>query len=245
SIVLGRDFSRLNPTDSSDAFLVKEEAAREMGLKDPIGKWVKAWKKRGHIIGVIKDYHSRSLRDAIRPLLLDVKEYENFGMVLIKTKPGETRAALASAAAVYRSIEPDLAFGWQFVDEEYQKMYNSEMTTTGLSVLFAALAIGISCLGLLGLVLFAAEQRTREVGIRKVLGASLSQILALFSVDFLKLVLLAFLIAGPLGWLAMRSWLGNFAYRVALSWWIFALAGVGIALIALITLSYQAIRTAL
>jgi len=97
----------------------------------------------------------------------------------------------------------------------------------------------------LGLVLFAAEQRTKEVGIRKVLGASLSQILALFSVDFLKLVLLAFLIAGPLGWLAMRSWLGNFAYRVALSWWIFALAGVGIALIALITLSYQAIRVAI
>lgn len=245
SIVRGRDFSRLNPTDSSDAFLVNEEAAREMGFKDPIGKWVKAWDKHGHIIGVIKDYHSRSLRDAIRPLLLDVKEYEYFGMILIKTKPGETKEALASAAAVYRSIEPDLAFGWQFIDEEYGKMYNSEMTTARLSVLFAALAIGISCLGLLGLVLFAAEQRTKEVGIRKVLGASLSQILALFSVDFLKLVLLAFLIAGPLGWLAMRSWLGNFAYRVALSWWIFALAGVGIALIALITLSYQAIRVAI
>ncbi|HEV2483635.1 MAG TPA: ABC transporter permease [Puia sp.] len=245
SIVQGRDFSRLNPTDSSDAFLVNEEAAREMGFKDPIGKWVQAWKKRGHIIGVIKDYHSRSLRDAIRPLLLDVKEYEYFGLILIKTKPGETREALASAATVYRSIEPDLAFAWQFVDEEYQKMYNSEMTTAGLSVLFAALAIGISCLGLLGLVLFAAEQRTKEIGIRKVLGASLGQILALFSADFLKLVLLAFLIAGPLGWLAMRSWLGNFAYRVELSWWIFALAGAGIALIALATLSYQAVRSAM
>ena len=245
TIVQGRDFSRQNPTDSSDAFLVNEEAVREMGFKDPIGKWVKAWKKRGHIIGVIKDYHSRSLRDVIRPLLIDVKEYEYFGMILIKTKPGETREALASAAAVYKGIEPDLAFAWQFVDEEYQKMYNSEMITAKLSVLFAGLAIGISCLGLLGLVLFAAEQRTKEIGIRKVLGASLSQILALFSVDFLKLVLLAFLIAGPLGWLAMRSWLGNFAYRVELSWWIFALAGVGIALIALLTLSYQAVRTAL
>jgi ABC-type antimicrobial peptide transport system permease subunit len=245
TIVQGRDFSRQNPTDSSDAFLVNEEAVREMGFKDPIGKWVQAWKKRGHIIGVIKDYHSRSLRDVIRPLLIDVKEYEYFGLILIKTKPGETKEALASAAAVYKSIEPDLAFGWEFVDEAYQKMYNSEMTTAKLSVLFAVLAIGISCLGLLGLVLFAAEQRTKEIGIRKILGASLSQILALFSVDLLKLVLLAFLIAGPLGWLAMRSWLGNFAYRVALSWWIFALAGVGIALIALLTLSYQAVRTAL
>lgn len=245
TIVRGRNFSRQNPTDSSDAFLVNEEAAREMGFKDPIGKWVQAWKKRGHIIGVIKDYHSRSLRDAIRPLLLDVKEYEYFGLILIKTKPGQTKEALASAAAVYKSIEPDLAFGWQFVDEEYQKMYNSEMTTARLSVIFAVLAIGISCLGLLGLVLFAAEQRTKEVGVRKVLGASLSQILALFSADFLKLVLLAFLIAGPLGWLAMRSWLGNFAYQVELSWWIFALAGVGIALIALLTLSYQAFRVAM
>jgi hypothetical protein len=245
TIVQGRDFSRLNPTDSSDGFLVNEEAVREMGLKDPIGKWVSAWNKRGHIIGVIKDYHSRSLRDAIRPLLLDVKEYEYFGMILIKTKPGQTKEALASTAAVYKTIEPDLAFAWQFVDEEYQKMYNSEMITAKLSVLFAALAIGISCLGLLGLVLFAAEQRTKEIGIRKVLGASLNQILALFSVDFLKLVLLAFLIAGPLGWLAMRSWLGNFAYRVELSWWVFALAGLGVTFMALLTLSFQAVRTAL
>ncbi len=245
TIVQGRDFSRQNPTDSSDGFLVNEEAVREMGLKDPIGKWVSAWAKRGHIIGVIKDYHSRSLRDPIRPLLLDVKEYEYFGMILIKTKPGQTKEALASTAAVYKAIEPDLAFAWQFVDEEYQKMYNSEMITARLSVLFAALAIGISCLGLLGLVLFAAEQRTREIGIRKVLGASLNQILVLFSADFLKLVLLAFLIAGPLGWLAMRSWLGNFAYRVELSWWVFVLAGLGVAFMALLTLSFQAIRTAL
>ena len=245
TIVRGRDFSRLNPTDSSDGFLVNEEAVREMGYNDPIGKWVQAWKKRGHIIGVIKDYHSRSLRDPIRPLLLDVKEYEDFGMILIKTKPGETREALASTAAVYKAIEPNLAFDWQFADEEYQKMYNSEMITAKLSVLFAGLAIGISCLGLFGLVLFAAEQRTREIGIRKVLGASLNQLLALFSVDFLKLVLLAFLIAGPLSWFAMHSWLANFAYRIPLSWWIFVLAGAGITAIALLTLSYQAIKAAL
>jgi putative ABC transport system permease protein len=245
TIVRGRDFSRLNPTDSSDGFLINEEAAREMGYSNPIGKWVKAWEKRGHIIGVIQDYHSRSLRDPIRPLLLDVKEYEYFGMILIKTKPGETTAALASTAAVYKAIEPNLAFDWQFVDEEYQKMYNSEMITARLSVQFAVLAIGISCLGLLGLVLFAAEQRTKEIGIRKVLGASLNQLLALFSVDFLKLVLLAFLIAGPLSWYAMHTWLANFAYRVSLSWWIFVLAGAGIAAIALLTLSFQAVKTAL
>ena len=245
TIVKGRDFSPLNPTDSSDAFLVNEEAVRQMGLKDPIGKWVSAWKKRGHIIGVLKDYHSRSLRDPIRPLLLDVKEYEYFGMIMIKTLPGQTKEALASTAAVYKDLNPNLAFAWQFVDEEYQKMYTSEMVTARLSVLFASLAIAISCLGLLGLVLFAAEQRTKEIGVRKVLGASLGQILTLFSADFLKLVLLAFLIAGPLSWYAMHSWLGNFAYRIDLSWWIFGLAGLSIAVIAMLTVSYQAIKAAL
>jgi putative ABC transport system permease protein len=112
-------------------------------------------------------------------------------------------------------------------------------------VIFAGLAIGISCLGLLGLVLFAAEQRTKEIGIRKVLGATLGQLLRLFSADLLQLVLLAFLIAGPLGWYAMHSWLGNFAYRIDLSWWIFGVAGVGVAAIALLTVSYQAVKAAL
>ena len=245
TIVKGRDFSRENAGDSVDAFLVNEEAVKEMGWKDPIGKWVQAWDKKGHVIGVVKDFHTRSLRDPIRPLLLDVKEYQYFGMIMIRTRPGQTKEALASIATVYKDIEPNLAFAWQFVDEEYQKMYNSEMTTARLSVLFAGLAIGISCLGLLGLVLFAAEQRTKEIGIRKVLGATLGQILSLFSADFLQLVLLAFLIAGPLGWYAMRSWLGNFAYRIDLSWWIFALAGVAITAMALLTVSYQALKAAL
>ena len=245
TIVQGRDFSRQDPTDSSDAFLVNEEAVRQMGLSNPIGKWVSAWKKKGHIIGVLKDYHTRSLRDPIRPLLLDVKEYEYFGMILVKTRPGQTKEALASMAEVYKGIEPNLAFDWQFVDDEYRKMYNSEMITAKLSVLFASLAIAISCLGLFGLVLFAAEQRTREIGIRKVLGATIGQILALFSGDFLKLVILAFAIAGPLGWFAMHSWLGNFAYRVDLSWWVFVAAGAGIGGIALVTVSYQAMKTAL
>jgi putative ABC transport system permease protein len=244
-IVKGRDFSRVSPGDSVDAFIVNEEAVKEMGWKEPIGKWVQAWNKKGHVIGVVKDFHTRSLRDPIRPLLLDVKEYQDFGLIMIRTEPGQTKEALASIAAVYKNIEPNLAFAWQFVDEECQKMYNSEMTTAGLSVLFAGLAIGISCLGLFGLVLFAAEQRTREIGIRKVLGATLGQILGLFSLDFLQLVLLAFLIAGPLGWYAMHSWLGNFAYRVELSWWIFMAAGTGIAAMALLTVSYQAVKAAL
>lgn len=247
SVVRGRDFSRQHPTDSTDAFIVNEEAVKQMGLAElgPIGKWISAWNKKGHIIGVVKDYHTRSLRDPIKPVVLDVKENLYFGVIIAKTRPGQTKEALASLASAYKQINPNLAFACQFVDEEYQKMYNSELIISKLSVLFSTLAIIISCLGLLGLVLFAAEQRTREIGIRKVLGASLGQIVTLFSVDFLRLVVFAFLIAGPLGWYFMNSWLHDFAYRIPLSWWIFALAGVAVAAVALLTVGYQAVRAGL
>jgi len=244
-IAEGRDFSRLNALDSSDAFMVNEEAVREMGMKDPIGKWVSAWKKKGHIIAVLKDYHTHSLHEPIKPIMIDVKEYEDFGVIMIRTQPGKTKEALASLATLYRDINPDYAFAYQFVDEEYKKLYSSELIISQLSVLFATLAILISCLGLLGLVMFAAEQRIKEIGIRKVLGASLTQIITLFSKDFLKLILIAFLIAAPLAWYFLHQWLQDFAYKIALSWWIFALAGGASVLIALLTMSYQAVKAAL
>jgi len=242
--VQGRPFSRNIPTDSADAFMVNETAVKQMGMKDPIGKWVSAWNKKGHIIGVLKDYHTGSMHEPIKPVILDVKEFEYFGVIMVRTYPGQTPQALASLEKVYRSINPGFAFAYQFVDEEYRKMYLSEQVTSRLSVLFAVLAIIISCLGLLGLVMFAAGQRVKEIGIRKVLGASLSQIIGLFAKDFLQLVLIAFLIAGPLGWYAMNSWLRDFAYRVSISWWIFGLSGAVALLIALLTVSHQALRAA-
>jgi len=244
-IAEGRDFSRLIATDSSDAFMVNETAVRRMGLKDPIGKWVSAWKKRGHIIAVLKDYHTQSLHEPIMPIMIDVKEYEDFGVIIARTEPGKTREALASLAKVYKEINPNYPFDYQFLDEEYKKLYSSEAIISKLSVLFATLAILISCLGLLGLVMFAAEQRLKEIGIRKVLGASLGQIITLFSKDFLKLIGIAFLIAAPLSWYYMHQWLQDFAYKIAISWWIFALAGGGSIVIALLTVSYQAIKAAL
>jgi putative ABC transport system permease protein len=241
-ILEGRDFSPGNLTDSSDGFLVNEEALRQMGMRHPLGKWVSAWKKKGHIIGVLKDFHTHSFREPILPVMIDVKEWEDFGVILVRTKPGQTKEALASLGKVYKDLNPDYAFSWEFVDEQYKKLYSSEMLISRLSVLFASLAIAISCLGLLGLVMFSAEQRTKEIGIRKVLGASISQIIGIFSMDFLRLILLAFLIAGPLGWYLMNSWLHEFAYRINFSWWIFALAGSVSLLIAALTVSYQAIR---
>jgi len=244
-IVEGRDFSMQYPTDSTDAFLVNEEAVRRMGMKDPIGKRVSAWAKKGHIVGVLKDYHTRSLRDPILPVMLDIKEGEYFGVIIVKTKPGQTIEALASLEKVYKEINPEFAFAYQFVDEEFKKMYSGELIISKLSVLFATLAILISCLGLLGLVIFAAEQRTKEIGIRKVLGASLEQIVAMFSKDFVKLILIAFVIAAPIGWYVMNAWLRDFTYRINVTWWTFALALSFALFVAFATMSYQAIKAAI
>ncbi len=243
-IAEGRDFSQSIPTDSTDAFMINEEAVREMGMKHPIGKWVVAWKKRGHIIGVLKDFHTQSLHEPIKPILLDVKEGEYFGVIVVKIEPGKTKQALESLATVYKNINPNYPFTYQFVDQEYKKLYSSELIISQLSIVFAVVAILISCLGLLGLVMFSAEQRVKEFGVRKVLGASLSQLIALFATDFLKLIFIAFLIAAPLGWYAMRTWLQDFAYRIDISWWVFVLAGTASLLIAFFTLSYEAFKTA-
>jgi putative ABC transport system permease protein len=218
---------------------------KEMGMKNPLGKWVSAWQKKGHIIGILKDYHTHSLREPIKPVILDVKEYEYFGVIIIRTIPGKTKEALASLTKVYKNINPNYPFSYQFVDEEYKNLYSNELIIAKLSLLFASLAILISCLGLLGLVTFSAEQRTKEIGIRKVLGASMGSIIGLFSKDFLKLIFIAFLIAAPLAWYAMNHWLLDFAYKIDLSWWIFALAAAISILITLLTVSQQAIKVAI
>ncbi len=245
SITEGRDFSRAIATDSADAFLVNQEAVKQMGLKNPIGKWVSAWQKKGHIIGILKDYHTHSLREPIKPLIVDVKEYEYFGVILVRTQPGKTKEALAGLEKVYRTNNPNYPFNYQFLDQEYQKLYQSEQVITKLSDVFAGLAIIISCLGLLGLVIFSAEQRHKEIAIRKVLGANVASVVALLSQNFLKLVLIAILLASPLAWYVVNSWLQTFAYRTDISWWIFAIAGLGALVVTLATVSFQSVKAAL
>lgn len=243
-IVDGRGFSREFATDSADAFMINEEAVKHMGLKDPIGKWVQAWNKKGHIIGILKDYNTHSLREPILPLIVDVKEYENFGVIIVRTEPGKAKLALEGLGHIYKEINPAFAFAYQFLDEEYNKLYQSEQVVTQLSNVFAVVAIIISCLGLLGLVIFSAEQRTKEFGIRKVLGASVQDIVGLLSQDFIKLVIISFCIAAPLSGYFMHVWLQQFAYKIELSWWIFVLSGCVALLIALLTISYEAIQSA-
>jgi putative ABC transport system permease protein len=243
-VVEGRSFSKSFSTDSADAFMVNEEAVRQMGMKNPIGKWISAWNKKGHIIGVLKDYHVSSLREPIKPLLIDVKEYEYFGVIMVRLAPGKVKEGLASIEQVCKEINPNYPFAFQFMDQEYNKLYHSEEVITKLTNAFAVLGFVISCLGLLGLAMFTAEQRTKEIGIRKVLGATIVSIVSLLSKDFIMLVSISFIVAAPTAAYFMNQWLHGFAYRIDLGWWIFAIAGMSALGIALITISIQAIQSA-
>lgn len=244
-VIKGRDFSRAMATDSADAFLINEEAVKQMGLTDPIGKWVSAWDKKGHIIGILKDFHTASLRDPIKPVIMDVKEYEYFGFIIVRTKTGQTVQALTSLENVYNRLNPNFPFIYQFVDQEYELLYKSETTTAKLAIVFSTLAILISCLGLLGLVIFSIEQRIKEIGVRRILGAKVSGIVQLLSIDFITLILTALMISLPIGYFLLEKWLNNFAYAIKIQWWMFILTGLCVLLISLLTISFQAVGAAM
>ncbi|MDT0606359.1 ABC transporter permease [Croceitalea rosinachiae] len=240
----GRGFSRTIATDSSDAFMVNREAVKQMGLMNPLGKWISAWDKKGKIIGILEDYHTASLHEKIKPVVVDIKENLNFGVILIRTEAGRTREAIAGLESIYQKINPNRPFDFQFTDNEYRKMYESEQVIAKLSNIFSVLALLISCLGILGLAMFSAEQRIKEIGIRKVLGASTANIINLFSKDILRLIGFSFLITAPVGWYFMNSWLQNFAYQIELAWWIFGLAGLIAFVIAFLTIGSQSLKVA-
>jgi len=244
TIVAGRDFSRDFATDSV-GYILNEAALKKIGYKDPIGKPLTFWSKKGKIIGVLKDFHFNSLHEPIKPLIFRLADEEKWGQALVRIQAGKTKQALAALEPLVRRLNPQFPFTYQFADEAYQKLYKSEAIVHNLSNCFAILAIFISCLGLLGLAMFTAEQRTKEFGVRKVLGASVATLFGLLSKDFLFLVLIAFLVASPLAWLAMRQWLQNFAYHIDIQWWIFLLAGAMALVIALLTVSVQAIKVAI
>jgi putative ABC transport system permease protein len=240
----GRDFSKDFATDSV-GYLINESALKIIGYKDPIGKPLTFWKKKGTIIGVLKDFHFNSLHTQINPLILRLGENIDWGSALVRTEGGKTKQALASLKKVCEELNAKFPFTYKFSDEEYQKLYKSEQVVNQLANYFAFLAIFISCLGLLGLVMFAAEQRTKEFGIRKVLGASPVTLFNLLSREFLALVLIAMVIASPLAWIAMNDWLQNYVYRITISWWMFMIAGIMAIIIALVTVSFQAIKAAI
>jgi ABC-type antimicrobial peptide transport system permease subunit len=226
-------------------YIINETALKIIGYKNPVGKPLTLWGTKGTIIGVIKDFHFNSLHEAINPLMLRLGENFDGGIALVKTEPGKTKEALANLEKIYKELNPKVPFTYKFSDEEYQKLYTSEQVVSQLARYFAFLAVFISCLGLLGLVMFTAEQRTKEFGIRKVLGASPVMLFNLLSKEFLLLVGIAILIASPVAWYFSNQWLQDFAYKTNLSWWVFVTAAFTALLIALITISFQAIKAAM
>ena len=237
----GREFSEEFGTDTA-AYMINEEAARLMQLNEPVGEWLE-WENKGTIIGVIKNFHTAPVQVKVQPLVIRLAPQNN-NFMLARIAPGKTTEALAKMERILKKHNPAFPFEYHFMDDDYEQIYKIEAIIGQLTKYFAGIAIFISCLGLFGLALFTAEQRTKEIGIRKVMGASVSSIVFMLSKDFLKLVLVANIVALPLGWYLMSGWLQDYADRTELSWWIFAVACISTFLIAMVTLSFHAIKTA-
>lgn len=240
----GRNFSKDFPSDSA-AVLVNETAVKELGITgNPIGRTiVRSGRREFTIVGVVKDFHFASARQKIAPLLMLLSN--NGGTVIAKIKTPDIKGFLADVKQQWASFGAEAPFNYTFLDDRFTALYAAEEKTGKLFTLFAILSILIASLGLFGLVAFTTEQRTREIGIRKVLGASVQQVLLLVSKDFLYLVLIAFVIAIPTTWWTMTKWLDDFAYRTTISWWIFGAAGIMALLVAILTVSAQAVKAAL
>ncbi|MCI0693361.1 ABC transporter permease [candidate division KSB1 bacterium] len=244
-LLQGRSFSGEIATDVTSAYILNETAVRELGWDDPVAKPFKVWdEEMGQVIGVVKDFNFRSLHQQIEPLVLDIKPEWSWSAA-IRIAPNDVASTLSFIETQWRALEPDLPLSYRFLDEDFDRLYRSEEKLGQLFSSFAFLALFVACLGLFGLASFTAEQRTREIGIRKVLGASVTEILLLLSKEFTKLVAFAFVVAAPFAYLAMSEWLQNFAYHIRLGASPFLLGG-GLALfIALVTVSAQAIKAAL
>ena len=245
-IIAGRDFDINLATDSSSAYIINESACKRLGWNttQAIGKKITLWEHPGQVIGVIKDFHFHKLTDEISPFLLRYWPREGFNTVMVKIQPNKIKEALPAIKNIYRKYN-QAEFEYVFVDDAVNNQYLTESRTAKVILYFSILTIFVSCLGLFGLSTFIAGQKIKEIGIRKLLGASMLSIVNLLSGNFVKLVLLAIIIAVPVSYYFMNEWLRNFAYRIEMSWWIFLIAGMLALVIALATVSIQAIKAAI
>lgn len=243
-LLIGRDIDVKNyPTDSTGC-LISESAMKAMGFKNPIGQIIFDDPQNWHVVGVIKDFILESPYEKIKPFMVKGPKYGG-GVIHVKLNPDQSIAqSLAKAETVFKKYNPAYPFEFHFIDQEYTRKFSDEKLTGTLASLFATLTIFISCLGLFGLATYMAENRIKEIGVRKVLGASAAGIAALLSKDFIKLVAIAIVIATPIAWWAMHAWLLGYEYRITISWMTFFAAGSTAILIALITVSYQSIKAA-
>jgi len=249
SIIQGEAFSKLESEKgwmNCYKVIINEKAAAQLGFaaNDNIaGKKIKWGDNLYEIKGVVKDYHHLSLHQTIDPMIFLPSICFNY--FTIQTDASGMQQKLATLQTLSKQYFPETPFEYFFEDEAYDKQYADDQKLGNVFIASATVAVVIACLGLFGLAAFAAQQRIKEIGIRKVLGASVASITGLLSKDFLKLVIIAFIIASPVAWLVMNKWLQNFAYRVTIDWWVFAVAGITAVLIALITISFQAIKAAI
>lgn len=247
-IIAGRSFSPKFVTDSTDAVIINHSAATALGYtpEQAVGKWVKniaADSARRTIVGVVEDYHYASLKQAIGPLVVSTKK-DDRRLALIKLNTSQVQQTIERIKKIYSSVAPDYPFEYDFLDERFDQLYKTEIKQESLLSVFSVIAICIACLGLFGLASYTALKRTKEIGVRKVLGSSVENIVLLLSKDLLKPVLLGTLIAVPTGYFIMQKWLQSFVYRVDIHWWLFAIAAMMAVLIALFTVSVQAIKAA-
>ncbi|MEP7141458.1 MAG: ABC transporter permease [Ferruginibacter sp.] len=240
----GRGFSTAFKGDSSN-YVVNEKALRVMGMnvKNAVGKSLSFSGTKGTIIGVVKDFNFKSLQYTIEPLVLRLNRWG--GIVMVRTQPGNTEATIKAMEKINSELNPSYPFAYNFLDKDLDNLYRSSQQMGSIFNLFAVLAIFISCLGLYGLSAFMAEQRIKEIGVRKVLGASVFNIVYLLSGNFTKLIMIAIVIAIPLSWFAINSWLNNFAFRINISWIIFLVASGTSLLIAWLTVSYESVKAAI
>jgi putative ABC transport system permease protein len=243
-IIQGRDFSKDMSTDVSEAFLINEAAVRHLQLENPLNTRFEWDEKKGKAIGVVKDFQFQSLKEEINPLVIHIWPRNTY-VFAMRIRPTNIPETLAFIESKWRELDPAHPFEYSFMDESFDKLYRSEEKLSQIFSLFSMLALFIAAMGLFGLALFMVEQRTKEIGVRKVLGASVGSIFLLISKEFAYLVLIANVVAWPAAYFLMQKWLQNFAYRVNMEPWLFMLSGVMALLIALLTISYQAVKAAM
>jgi len=239
----GRFFSKEFSTDASDAYVVNQAAVRAMEMDDPIGKELKVWDLSKRIIGVVEDYHFESLHNKIIPMAMRI-DPNGYSQACVRISPHRIPGTLAFLETKWKEIYPEYPFEYRFLDETIQNQYRSEQATGKIVTVFTIFALFISCLGIFGLSSYTAEQRTKEIGVRKVLGATVSSIVKHISKEFVVLVTIANIIIWPMAYFIMSRWLENFAYRITIGWWTFVLTGLAVLAVSLLTVSWQIIRAA-
>ncbi|MCK8492713.1 ABC transporter permease [Spirosoma sp. RP8] len=250
-LLQGRTFAGSSKSEQEKSVLINETLTKEMGWNDPIGKRIVYYTDAANhtaearVVGVVADFHTYSLQHKIEPLVLQLPQPADKDNLYVRIQPAKTAEALAYIRSVYRTFDPAATLDFHFLDDNFSQQYKAEQKQGQVLLTFTMLAVLIACMGLFGLAAFAAEQRTKEIGVRKVLGASVSSIVLLLSRDLLKLVVIALVVATPIAWYAMNRWLQDFAYKVDLEWWVFTAAGLLAVGIALLTVSFQSVRAAL